>query len=552
MKINISDISKDILLAGLYKFATIQGIGYVEQAALGSMGKPFLLIKETSILNEHKKKETGKLYFTSLFGKNLFVDISADEVDFTAYDFHNGSGLGMFVVDVARKNPSFFSEPISYLNAKLQLYCAINAFYQEIPIEEFNTLVTKGKIDDLINNLYNKYNKIINNHIGYPLTVVSTNQDYKVVDANGYHSLTPHGKKESMGCFYKEIAVEEMPAGSALSKCEKQLNDAIAFLQISPIGVFSKPLVRRDTRLLPIENEDKYSLFFSSYQLFPFAKVPTTIPTRFNPDPSHNKLSPNSTQKMLHELGLKPTALVGDSLVFTKGLSGKDIENLFAEVSPPGHTARNAFYERWKTSDPNQALRRAAFEHGPDEIEMILKKNEANINSQDNNSNKKYTALHIALYENKIDNALCLLKEGAEFKIKDAKGQTALDYAIKKSILPILTSISKQIMRFYDVDDMGKAFRMAANSGNISYLKVFIKLGVDVNGVGPSKKTALHYAAQSGKEESVTFLLQHDADINLVDINTKTALDCAKKPRIIELLNRHIKSDLTMTNFNQF
>jgi hypothetical protein len=73
-----------------------------------------------------------------------------------------------------------------------------------------------------------------------------------------------------------------------------------------------------------------------------------------------------------------------------------------------------------------QAFRRAAMS-GTTEDLTVLVESRIDINAQDNNPSKKYTALHLAVMNKQLDNAIFLLKFGARFDIPNANGMTASD-----------------------------------------------------------------------------------------------------------------------------
>ena len=57
----------------------------------------------------------------------------------------------------------------------------------------------------------------------------------------------------------------------------------------------------------------------------------------------------------------------------------------------------------------------------------------------------------------------------------------------------------------------------AARRGDVEKLKRLISAGADVNAIGKSKKTALHFAAAKGSERCLKVLLDHGAGVNAKD-----------------------------------
>lgn len=78
-----------------------------------------------------------------------------------------------------------------------------------------------------------------------------------------------------------------------------------------------------------------------------------------------------------------------------------------------------------------QSLRRASMSGNGDDIKLILSLG-ANVNAQDENPEKRNTALHWAIQENKIDNAVMLLRSGARIDIQNAKGETATTLILQR------------------------------------------------------------------------------------------------------------------------
>ena len=78
------------------------------------------------------------------------------------------------------------------------------------------------------------------------------------------------------------------------------------------------------------------------------------------------------------------------------------------------------------TQDAHQMLRRnAAGNASPEEFKAflcILNTNGINLDAVDTHPEKGFTALHVAIMHQKIENALCLLECGARYDIKDRTG----------------------------------------------------------------------------------------------------------------------------------
>ncbi|MCX7125452.1 MAG: hypothetical protein NTU49_06855 [Gammaproteobacteria bacterium] len=79
----------------------------------------------------------------------------------------------------------------------------------------------------------------------------------------------------------------------------------------------------------------------------------------------------------------------------------------------------------------NQALRRAAMSGDSNDIAALLSFG-ADVNSQDDTPQKRNTALHWAIKENKISNAIRLVRSGGKIDIPDANGVTAFNLMVNR------------------------------------------------------------------------------------------------------------------------
>jgi ankyrin repeat protein len=70
-------------------------------------------------------------------------------------------------------------------------------------------------------------------------------------------------------------------------------------------------------------------------------------------------------------------------------------------------------------------------------------------------------------------------------------------------------------------------FHKAARNGDIVFIKQLHKDGIDINCVDAYKKTALMYAVQSNSFETVKFLVDNKADLDLCDFEQCSALSLA-------------------------
>lgn len=173
---------------------------------------------------------------------------------------------------------------------------------------------------------------------------------------------------------------------------------------------------------------------------------------------------------------------------------------------------KSAILLQYKTKDLEQALRRSATCEDVVQLEKLLKFT-IDINSQDINPVKGFTALHLTILHKKPDNAVFLLGQGALYNIPDKTSEkmTAVDYAIQENMNNVLEFIEKEIIfKAYKVTDPELALRMAADKGDIDNLKVLIALKVDVNKPGAkSGQTALDRAIEKGHKACIRLLIKH-------------------------------------------
>jgi len=72
--------------------------------------------------------------------------------------------------------------------------------------------------------------------------------------------------------------------------------------------------------------------------------------------------------------------------------------------------------------------------------------------------------------------------------------------------------------------------------------RLLVEAGATVNGRTSGRKTALHYAAESGQADVIQVLLEHGADPNAVDDSGESVLDTAltyAQSDIVDLLREH-------------
>ena len=149
-----------------------------------------------------------------------------------------------------------------------------------------------------------------------------------------------------------------------------------------------------------------------------------------------------------------------------------------------------------------------------DAVILLLEKDKTLVNEADKNGND--TPLHWAAMKNKPSTINVLLKYGADTKIQNSDGNTALHYAAMYGV----NMANNENM--YPI-------HYAALENNVDALVALVQDGkADVNIKDSNNDTALHYAAAYGNMDSVMSLVEKCyADKTLKDNDGYTAADLA-------------------------
>lgn len=136
----------------------------------------------------------------------------------------------------------------------------------------------------------------------------------------------------------------------------------------------------------------------------------------------------------------------------------------------------------------------------------------------------------------------------------DSHGMTIVQYAAwssKSEPLHLISCLrSAELYPFLARDCKGRSvIHFAAQRGNIAILRYLFDLPFDVgiNIRDSSGQSALHYAVQSRRTETIDLLLSNGADINAADEKGRTILHCAAErnnlvaiERVLELCGKNI------------
>lgn len=175
-----------------------------------------------------------------------------------------------------------------------------------------------------------------------------------------------------------------------------------------------------------------------------------------------------------------------------------------------------------------------------------------------------FTALHAAAYTGHLDVAKELLRRGAGCNIEDKDGWTALQTAIvrgQQKLVDLLTEptwdgerilhvVSQAISNtdvLYLMKEMAgrkatrsvvvSGLRNVINSGWTSRLLALLEDGADIDAIDEvGGMTALMHAAWLNAEGMIPLLLDHGADINLRDLDDRTALHWASEGSYSDLV----------------
>ncbi|KXJ17605.1 putative ankyrin repeat protein [Exaiptasia diaphana] len=144
--------------------------------------------------------------------------------------------------------------------------------------------------------------------------------------------------------------------------------------------------------------------------------------------------------------------------------------------------------------------------------------------------NQGQTTLMKAIIVGKMTFAIALIKHGADVKIKDKKGKTALKYAIdykRDAIATALISKTGNEFSVNSVDNKGQTALMKAIIYGMTGIAIaIVKRGADVNLKDKEGQTALMHAIDQEDEDIALAIIEcsKDLDLNAVDNQGQTAL----------------------------
>jgi hypothetical protein len=124
----------------------------------------------------------------------------------------------------------------------------------------------------------------------------------------------------------------------------------------------------------------------------------------------------------------------------------------------------------------------------------------------------------------------CMSEQGADQKTITKEDTYEQIVGSKKMINAIqkndMDTVVKYLERGVDPNYANyKPIIWAAAYNNVEMIKVLLKHGADINATTSSGETALMIGSMQGSYEAVKFLIENNADVNLVDDENKDAMD---------------------------
>lgn len=161
-----------------------------------------------------------------------------------------------------------------------------------------------------------------------------------------------------------------------------------------------------------------------------------------------------------------------------------------------------------------------------------------------------YEDMEEAIIQGDAADAIALLKRGMDVNTVDRVGNTLLFQAVRRDIPELVDYLIRHRARLNIRNRNGEtAVSIAAFKGNLSYVKLLVEAGADVNLYGWPPLT---YAAYNGHTQIVDYLLKRGAQIDAKTENGSSALFFAARfghIEVVELLLKN-KADPMIVNEN--
>eukprot|EP01102_Stenamoeba_stenopodia_P010744 TRINITY_DN3264_c0_g1_i1.p1 TRINITY_DN3264_c0_g1~~TRINITY_DN3264_c0_g1_i1.p1 ORF type:complete len:527 (-),score=124.71 TRINITY_DN3264_c0_g1_i1:1146-2726(-) len=190
------------------------------------------------------------------------------------------------------------------------------------------------------------------------------------------------------------------------------------------------------------------------------------------------------------------------------------------------------------------ALHIAVLEGQIDCLDVLLRKH-AQINATEGKNQR--TALHLAIYSNKLEIARRLIEAGIMVNAEDINGETPLQFACKQQNNEAIKLLLKNGANpnAMDIDGMPCLYYCALQS-NKEGLQLLIGAGASIDIQDGLGTTPLLRSCYSGELDCMRTLLELGADTSVVDTEGVGCLHCVVKSKsmaALELLWEHLPED---------
>lgn len=160
-----------------------------------------------------------------------------------------------------------------------------------------------------------------------------------------------------------------------------------------------------------------------------------------------------------------------------------------------------------------------ALNAGQAELVPVLVQGGSDINERDEES--EMTLLHEVIIKEDIETALMLLKQGADINRRTANGETALELAIHCKLPRVVDALCSHGVALLsgNLEHGDCPLWVALDAGEMEIAEILVKHGVDMDcwaATGPhgAQQTLLHRAIDEHKEALAVFLIKSGCDID--------------------------------------
>ena len=184
-------------------------------------------------------------------------------------------------------------------------------------------------------------------------------------------------------------------------------------------------------------------------------------------------------------------------------------------------------------------LHYAASIDNPEIVQYLIDKG-ALLHAQNNDG---VTPLYFAICQNCLNNIKCLEENGVDLTLPPLPNWNAMTIAGDQGTVEVMSYLCSRGIDINSTNREGEnVLHRTALNGNVSATKWILRNHpeIEINKANNDGNTPLHYAIQSGNIEVIQLLLNHDANISLVNNEGQTPLACVRSYRVY--LIRWLKS----------